>query len=61
MADYTPRQIDGVPDNMHTRYEDMLDETHAEVVSVGNQVATVDPWSVGLYADQTATGCGHKE
>ena len=33
MADFTPRQTDGVPGAMRTRYQDMLDGTHAEVVA----------------------------
>lgn len=33
MADFTPRQVDGVPNRMRTRYQDMLDGTHAEVIA----------------------------
>jgi hypothetical protein len=56
MADYTPKQADGVEGEMRSRYLDMLDTTHALVVAIGNAISVVDPWSIGLYADQTASG-----
>ena len=40
MADYDLTQGESVPSTMKTKYEDMGDGTHAEVVSVGG--ATID-------------------
>lgn len=56
MADVTARQTEGILNTLRTRWRDMLDGTHAEVIAIGGTVNVDDGWSIGLYADQTAFG-----
>ena len=46
MADYVRTQQQGTPTGMKTRYRDMGDETHAQVVSVRDQ------WTLQLISDE---------